>query len=181
MQALAQQLSVGETYFFRGPAAFGVLEHELLPPLIVRRRHGTRRLRIWSAGRCTGEEAYSLAIVLKRLIPDIADWDIDILGTDIHPGFLARAEAGVYGDWTFRGVPRAVRRAHFQPLGGRREAVMPALRRLTRFCFGNLAQDRASAVIHGMPGEALRLGGAMHALAPAEIADALNALVPATE
>ncbi|HEY0857674.1 MAG TPA: CheR family methyltransferase [Albitalea sp.] len=141
VQALARQLSVGETYFFREPAAFDLLEHELLPALVAERRRSTRRLRLWSAGCCTGEEAYSLAIVLRRLIPDIADWDVAIVGTDIHPGFLAAARAGVYGDWSFRGVPAALRETCFRPCGAARHAVLPELRRLTRFRFGNLAQD----------------------------------------
>ncbi|CAG1014640.1 Chemotaxis protein methyltransferase [Burkholderiaceae bacterium] len=143
VQALARQLSVGETYFFREPAAFDLIEHELLPALIAKRRRSTRRLRLWSAGCCTGEEAYSLAIVLQRLIPDIADWDIVIVGTDIHPGFLASARAGVYGEWSFRGVPHGLRETCFLPCGDEHHAVLPGLRRRTRFRFGNLAQDEA--------------------------------------
>jgi chemotaxis protein methyltransferase CheR len=146
VQALAVHLSVGETYFFREPAAFEVLEHELLPPLIDQRRTTTRHLRVWSAGCSTGEETYSLAIMISRLIPDHADWDITLLGTDIHPGFLARAEEGVYGDWSFRGVPQHVRESDFDDAGERRFAVKPVHRRFTRFRYANLVQpDEAIA------------------------------------
>lgn len=110
---LARCFAIGETYFFREPAVFHALEHEVLPPLIAARRAGSKRLRLWSAGCCSGEEAYSLAILLHRLIPDIAGWDITVLGTDIHPDFLQRARLAAYRDWSFRNVPERIRRRHF--------------------------------------------------------------------
>lgn len=145
IETLAEHICVGETYFFRESAAFDMLEHELLPPLIARRRVTTRKLRVWSAGCSTGEEVHSLAIMLSRLVPDNADWDIVILGTDIHPGFLAQAKEGVYGDWSFRGVPDVVRELYFDALDERRFAVKSAQRRLTRFCYANLAQPAAAS------------------------------------
>jgi len=140
IETLARHLCVGETYFLRDPAAFNFLEHELLPPLIAQRRATTRTLRVWSAGCSTGEEVYSVAIMLSRLVPDHADWDIVVLGTDIHRGFLARAEQGVYGKWSFRGVPDMVRECYFDALDEQRFAVKPMQKRLTRFCYANLAQ-----------------------------------------
>lgn len=145
IEFIAPHLCVGETYFFRDRAAFDLLEFELLPPLIAERRATTRQLRLWSAGCSTGEEAYSLAITVSRLVPDHADWDIEIVGTDIHPGFLERAESGVYGDWSFRGVPDSVRENCFDALADGRVAVKPAQKGLTRFCYGNLTQP----VSHG--------------------------------
>jgi chemotaxis protein methyltransferase CheR len=141
IEALAQAVCVGETYFLRDPDTFEMLERELLPPLIAARRHTSRRLRLWSAGCSTGEECYSLAIVLHRLIPDIADWDITILGTDIHPGFIRRAEEGRYGDWSFRGVPDHLRELYFEPSDAQNHAVRPFIKCLTRFGHLNLAQD----------------------------------------
>src|SRR5258706_6940469 len=91
VETLARHLGVGETYFFREPAAFQALERSVLPPLLAARRAEGRRLRVWSAGCCTGEEGWSLAVTLCRLLPDIADWDIRIVGTDIHAGFLEAA------------------------------------------------------------------------------------------
>lgn len=138
VQTLAGLLSVGETYFFRDAAAFDVLEHELLPPLVVARRAGTRRLRAWSAGCSTGEEAYSLAIMLSRLVPDHADWGISILATDIHPGCLTRAQEGVYGEWSFRGVPELVREQYFERMEGERFRVKDVHRTMVHFQHGNL-------------------------------------------
>jgi len=141
VDALARQLTVGETYFFREPAAFDVLERVLLPPLIAAQREHGRRLRIWSAGCCTGEECYSLAILLHRLIPDLPAWDLSILGTDIHTGFLARAAEGVYSDWSFRGVPQGLREIYFEPAGCERYAVRPELKRLVTWRRINLAEE----------------------------------------
>lgn len=138
-ERLAQQLAVGETYFFREAAAFHALEHEVLPALIAARQ-SSRRLRLWSAGCCTGEECYSLAILLCRLLPDFAEWDATVLGTDIHPGFLARAEAGVYNDWSFRGVDPTLRGQWFDPIAPDQAIVRPQLRRRVRFAHLNLAQ-----------------------------------------
>ena len=142
-EALARQLAVGETYFFREAAAFDALEHELLPAIAAaRRREGRRRLRLWSAGCCTGEEAYSLAIVLARVIPDLAEWDVSILATDLHPGFIERAQEGIYGEWSFRGVPDRQRVGHFDALDdGQRHAVRPGLKRLVRCRPGNLLDE----------------------------------------
>jgi chemotaxis protein methyltransferase CheR len=138
IQSLAELFSVGETYFFRDPAAFDILEHELLPALIVQRREQTRRLRIWSAGCSTGEETYSLAVMLSRLIPDHAQWDIEVWGTDIHAGFLRRAREAIYGDWSFRGVPELVREQYFHRLDADRLLVKDVPRTMVRFQYANL-------------------------------------------
>src|SRR5690606_12308217 len=71
---LARHLTIGETYFFRDQSAFGALEHHVLPELINARRGRDQRLRIWSAACCSGEEAYSLAICVRRALPDLANW-----------------------------------------------------------------------------------------------------------
>ena len=70
-EVLASHLSVGETYFFREKQSLGIFEEHILPMLLQSRRHNERRLRIWSAGCFTGEEAYTIAILLDRLIPDL--------------------------------------------------------------------------------------------------------------
>lgn len=149
IDGLMARLAVGETYFFREPASFEALEQQILPLLIAQRRTG-RRLRLWSAGCATGEEAFTLAIVLQRLLPDLAGWDIGILGTDIHPGFLASATQGIYRDWSFRGVPAAVRRRHFDALGQGRYRIGAELRRLVRFTHLNLADDAGFALLPPM-------------------------------
>ncbi len=141
VEMLARHLSVGETYFFRDPAVFRILEQEVLPALIEARRHTGKRLRIWSAGCCSGEEAYSIAILVAQLLPDPDGWHIHILGTDIHPGFLKKAGQGVYRDWSFRGLPASFRQRNFAGSGSGDHAILPHIKRLVSFDYLNLASD----------------------------------------
>ena len=84
-EELVLPLTIGESYFFRDSGQFSLLRHHILPELIERNR-STRSLRIWSAGCSTGEEPYSLAILVHELLPSHDDWDIVILGTDVNKG-----------------------------------------------------------------------------------------------
>ena len=146
IEALASRFTVGETYFFREPRSFEALAEHVLPALIRSRRADSRSLRIWSAACCTGEEAYSLAILLDRMIPDLADWNVTILATDINPQFLRRAAEGVYGEWSFRGVGRDVRENYFtrEPGGGYR--ILPRIRAMVTLSYHNLVEDRFPSI-----------------------------------
>jgi chemotaxis protein methyltransferase CheR len=135
LDTLAAHLTVGETYFFRDPALFQALGESVLPSLV---RRGARRVRIWSAGCCTGEEAYSLAIVASRVLARFPDASVEIRATDLNPRFLEKAEAGVYGPWSFRGMALADRERYFVPLEGGRHAVRPEIRRMVEFRRDNL-------------------------------------------
>lgn len=115
-------LSITESYFFRDQGQFALLRTHVLPELIAHKQKLTvegsakeRSLKIWSAGCATGEEAYSLAILLKELIPADEDWSLFILGTDINQAALAQAQRGVYSDWSFRSVQAETQKKYFQP------------------------------------------------------------------
>jgi chemotaxis protein methyltransferase CheR len=140
-RVLAECLTIGETYFFREPLVFEQLARQVLAPLIAARRAGTRHLRLWSAACSTGEEPYSLAMLLATLLPDWRDWNISILATDLNPAALAKGRTGSYGPWSLRGALPPAARA-FLPTGadGRFE-VDAQLRRLVRFAPLNLAGD----------------------------------------
>lgn len=141
IEILARHLTVGETYFFRDKRLFEMLEQRILPELIQRRRPAEKRLRIWSAGCCTGEEPYSLAMVLNQLIPDLKDWNITLLATDIHPGFLRKASEGVYTEWSFRDTPPWIKQKYFQREKGGRFEIVPFLKKMVTFSYLNLAED----------------------------------------
>lgn len=141
LDVLASHLTVGETYFFRDRRMFDVLAEQVLPALIRARMNGEKRLRIWSAGCCTGEEAYSLAILLCGLIPNLDDWRVTILATDINPRFLRKAAAGIYGDWSFRDAPTGLRERYFQPVINQRYQVLSKIRQMVTFSHLNLAKD----------------------------------------
>lgn len=100
---LVDALTICETHFFRNTPQFEALRDEILPDLIARKRNNGRlALRVWSAGCASGEEAYSLAILLREVLPDWKDWQLDILGTDINGRAVRQARRGVYRDWSFR-------------------------------------------------------------------------------
>lgn len=91
-------ITTNETHFFRDNSPFEALKHKALPELIDGKA-GTifpKRIRIWSAACSSGQEAYSIAITLHELIPDIHDWDVRILATDISDGIIAQASRGKY-------------------------------------------------------------------------------------
>ena len=138
---LAAHLTIGETYFFRDPAVFDFLGTHVLPELIRTRRTTGKQLRIWSAGCCTGEEPYSLAITLSRLLPDISEWLITILATDLNPRFLKKAAEGRYGTWSFRSAPDTIRKQYFHEApDGACEIALP-IRKMVSFSTLNFAED----------------------------------------
>ncbi|MGC8781759.1 MAG: CheR family methyltransferase [Anaerolineae bacterium] len=139
LEAFLASLTIPETYFFRNRPQFDALEQRILPELIARRRD-LHRLRIWSAGCASGEEPYSLAILLRRLLPDLASWDVLILATDLNRGLLEKAQAGIYSAWSFRETPSEVQERYFIPRGARFE-LAPQVRRQVTFAYLNLAED----------------------------------------
>ncbi|MCX7668445.1 MAG: protein-glutamate O-methyltransferase, partial [Anaerolineae bacterium] len=138
-ESFIASLTIPETYFFRNRPQFEALEQHILPDLIARRRE-QRRLRIWSAGCASGEEPYSLAILLRRLLPDLASWDVLILATDLNRSLLAKAQAGIYSAWSFRETPSDIRDLYFTPRGARFE-LSAEVRRQVTFAYLNLAED----------------------------------------
>jgi chemotaxis protein methyltransferase CheR len=141
LDTLASHLTIGETYFFREKKSFDLLETDILPALIAARRGREQRLRIWSAGCSTGEEAYSLAILLNKMIADVASWNITILATDINAAALGKAATGIYSDWSFRGVPRWLKDKYFRADGTGGFALSNAIKRMVTFAPLNLATD----------------------------------------
>lgn len=136
-RSVAEAMTINETSFFREPAAFDLLRDSLLPALIERRR-ATRTLRFWSAACSSGQEAYSLAMLLREDFPQLASWSIDILGTDVAAGMIARAAAGRYSRVEVgRGLPTSFQ-LRYMTRAGEEWEVRPALRSLCRFQPRNL-------------------------------------------
>ncbi len=146
IEILASELTVGETYFFREPRSFAILGERILPELLRVRQGAERRLRIWSAGCCTGEEPYSIAILLDRVLPDPCQWHVTILGTDVNPCFLRKAAAGVFGEWSFRAAPAWLKENYFKPVAAQRFAILPRIKAMVTFASLNLAEDTYPAL-----------------------------------
>lgn len=139
LETIVGALTVGETHFFRNRPQFDALAERVLPDLIER-RHGDRRLRIWSAGCATGEEPYSLAIVLRRLLPILEGWNVNILATDIDRSALEAARRATYRPWSFREVPAGVEERWFNERPDGLE-VRSEIRELVTFEYLNLVHD----------------------------------------
>lgn len=138
---LSRYLTVGETYFFRDKKSFEVLEQHVFPELIRLHQDGERRLRIWSAGCCTGEEPYSLAMLLHGMIPDLSQWQLTILGTDINTDFLRKATTGIYGTWSFRSTPKTMKTRFFNKEAEGRFRIDHRLTEMISFSYLNLVDD----------------------------------------
>lgn len=140
-QMLLNALTIGETYFFRDPAHFRLLRSHILPELLQRRRQqGQKALNIWSVGCATGEEPYSVAMVLRELLPDLPDWMTRLVATDINAYALDTARKGVYRRWAFR-LPSThdsdFQGQYFNPAEAGVQ-LKPFIRKMVTFRHGNL-------------------------------------------
>ena len=140
LHVLASHLTVGETYFFRERKAYDALATHVIPELVLL-RSAEKRLRLWSAACCTGEEAYSLAILLRQCIPDWQHWHVTILATDVNERSLHKAAAGVYGEWSFREAAPGFKQTYFTRLADGRYALQPQFKQWVKLMPLNLAED----------------------------------------
>jgi chemotaxis protein methyltransferase CheR len=118
LQELTNAITTNLTSFFREDYHFKQLAAEALPQ-IESKRSSTRRIRLWSAGCSTGEEPYSLAIVMRETLAQLAGWDIKLLATDIDSKVVATATQGVYASDRFKGVAPERVRSWFREIAGR--------------------------------------------------------------
>jgi len=138
---LFDALMVGETHFMRDPDQMDLVRRELLPAL-KRCRGGGAAPRVWSAGCATGEEAYSLAVLLEE--EGLARGAV-VLGTDLSTAALEKARAGSYSDWSMRGVSGQFLQDYFLHAGGRR-ILVDRIRNMVRFERLNLVGPEDYAV-----------------------------------
>lgn len=102
---VTEAMTTNESFFFRDTKPFDLFRDEILPPLLESRA-ATKSIRIYCAAASSGQEPYSLAIILKELGAKLAGWKIDIIGTDISTQILRKAEAGLYSQFEVqRGLP----------------------------------------------------------------------------
>jgi chemotaxis protein methyltransferase CheR len=133
-------VTTNETYFYREPQQLGALSREILPQL-ARARAGERTLRVLSAGCSTGEEPYTIAVLLKesRLFEG---WNLEIRGCDISNRCIELARAGLYGEHAFRSAEAEAMRRWFHLREGK-WAVDESIRRMVRFTRENLLDPSA--------------------------------------
>jgi len=134
-----------ETYFFREPVQLKCFEQELVP-MLVERNPRRRSLMLWSAGCSTGEEPYTLSLLLDGM-PAVKDWDIDVLGTDLSRKALTTARKAEYGPMALRATTPEQQAKYFQKLDGGRVRLLDPYRERVRFGQLNLLDESAVNVL----------------------------------
>lgn len=143
-KVLANIITNGESFFFRDRGQFNLLANTILPEIIASKREAYQKgqlsyltLKVWSAGCSTGEEVYSLAMLISELIPDLARWHIVIIGTDINQKFINLARKGIYKEWSFRLTDPLLKTKYF--LTNRQNwQIKPHLKSMVTFYRDNL-------------------------------------------
>jgi chemotaxis protein methyltransferase CheR len=140
LQALLNEVTIQETHFFRNPPQFRALRTHVLPQLIRRAAANGKRLRIWSAGCSTGEEPYSIAMLVRELLPVLDGWDVRIVATDVSTRALAAAAEARYGRRALVAAPpEDVERWFVRE--GESYVVRPEVRSLVEFRHHNLVTE----------------------------------------
>lgn len=140
-QRLLDEVTIQETHFFRNPPQVRALRMHVLPELVRQAEANGRRLRIWSAGCSTGEEPYSVAMMLRELLPSTAGWDVKVLATDVSSRALAAARTGRYGSRAVQlATPEELAR-FFRPSPDGGHEVRPEVRELVEFRHHNLVTE----------------------------------------
>ena len=134
---LIDSVTNSETYFFRLPEHFEILKKVVLPQIVDNKNLSDKTLRIWSAGCSSGEEAYSLAIIIFQCLELLSGFEIDIIGTDINRNALKVAGEGVYKSNSFRSNDSNWLNTYFEPIGGKYR-INHRIRRMVNFQYLNL-------------------------------------------
>lgn len=107
-ERISEAMTINETLFFRDIHSFDALKNSILPRLI-KARQKTKKLSIWNAACSSGQEPYSIAFTIREYFPELSEWKIQILGTDISDEVLEKAEIGGYSQFEVnRGIPASI-------------------------------------------------------------------------
>lgn len=140
---VVEAMTINETYFFRDKSPFDQFRSVMLPAMIAARQ-SERRLRIWSAAASTGQEAYSLAMILEEHAARMPGWKIDIVGTDLSDQVVEKAKKGIYSQFEVqRGLPTPMLLRHFNQIGDSWQ-ISEAMRSKVQFRQMNLLADYSS-------------------------------------
>jgi chemotaxis protein methyltransferase CheR len=143
MRDLLNEITIGETCFFRSQAQLNALQTVILPELMeLRGKAGIRRVRIWSAGCSTGEEPYTLAMFLMEECEKEGNaWTFEIAATDLNDRSLETAKAGVYGEHALRNTPEHFRNKYFKAVSGDKLQAKEEVKKKITFSRLNLSHD----------------------------------------
>lgn len=150
LKALFDSVTTNETSFFRSPPQFQAFQEKALPEIIESRTGiGDLSLRIWSAGCSTGDEPYSLAMVVREVLGEkIGGWDVKIVASDISEKALKTARTAVYSEYTLRSVPPEIRRKYFIQ-EGQQYRVTDEIRALVELEYLNFNDEKRVKLMRG--------------------------------
>jgi chemotaxis protein methyltransferase CheR len=139
VKLVCEAMTTNESLFFRDGRPFDLLKQKIIPEFIESRR-ARRTLRIWSAACSTGQEAYSVAMTLAEFVPSLADWRVEVVGTDYSPSVVARARSGIFNHFEVqRGLPVTMLIKYFDQIEDGWQ-VKESLRKKVSFQEGNLLE-----------------------------------------
>lgn len=150
LRALFDSVTTNETSFFRSPPQIQAFQEKALPEIMQRRiEKGEKVLRLWSAGCSTGDEPYTMGIVMKEVLADtIKEWDIKIFASDISEKALKSARASAYNEYTLRSVPPEIKRKYFLQSGSQ-FTVCDEIRMLVELQYLNFNDTKRVKLMRG--------------------------------
>jgi chemotaxis protein methyltransferase CheR len=143
---LLQEIGINVSSFFRNPLVYSILEQHILPAIIeAKRKKGINEIRVWSAGCASGEEPYSIAILLHQLLKDvIKQWQIHIFATDIDQEILNKASRGVFSRAKLLDTRLGICDEYFTCMG-EKYTLKPVIRQMVNFSFDDLISSEKIA------------------------------------
>ncbi len=140
LEVLIEHLTICETYFFREKTALQLLTEIIIRSIDALTKTGKKRLNVWCAACSTGEEPYSIAMTLMESLPNLDQWEITLLGTDLNVQALKKAQRGEYSPWSFRNTPESIKQKYFTK-SEKRLLINPDIKKMVQFSQHNLATD----------------------------------------
>ncbi|GAK55817.1 MCP methyltransferase, CheR-type [Candidatus Vecturithrix granuli] len=150
LRELLNVLTTTETYFFRNEPQLRAFQEEILPEMLRRKRaQGDCYLRFWSAGCSSGEEPYTLGMILREHLPQIEQWNITVVGTDINTRMVQKAQEGVYHVRSLRETPDRYRAKYFT-VEGDQYRLHDVIKKMVTFRVGNLMHAEDASLMHNV-------------------------------
>lgn len=142
IEIFCSYLTVGETYFFRDQEYFSLLENIVIPEKINKNKN----IKIWSIGCATGEEPYSIAIILSKLIKKL-QFNFQIIASDINNKFINKAINGEYTEWSFRNTKDRIKKNYFVK-ENKKYKIIEEIRSMVNFFYLNLVEDTYPSILN---------------------------------
>ncbi len=141
VDALVDELTVNETYFFRNKPQLETFSKHVLPMLLdLKRKNSRREIRIWSAGCSIGCEPYTLALIILDRVKDLSCWDMEIFGTDISESALDVARKGLYTERELKDIPSSMKLKYFAK-GEKYYHISDEIKKMVKFSYLNLVDE----------------------------------------